>query len=171
MALAACRRHGLFLAASESLTGGLLADAFVRIPGASDVFLGSAVTYDIAAKASVLGVDQQLLDAHGAVHPQVAEQMALGASKLYTQQGHEGAVLGLSTTGVAGPGPDNGQPAGLVYVGMAVPARLVRSPQAGTLAGDYCLCSVQLQLQGSREAVRRSTVLQLLRRVFQLLNA
>ncbi len=53
------------IAAAESLTGGLLADAFVRVPGASKVFLGSAVTYDIRAKASILGVDAELLRSEG----------------------------------------------------------------------------------------------------------
>ena len=75
----ACRIRGLFICSAESLTGGLLADAFVRIPGASDVFLGSAVTYAIAAKAHILGVDSALLEREGAVHPDVAKQMAVGA--------------------------------------------------------------------------------------------
>ena len=55
--LAYCETNRFKIAAAESLTGGLLADAFVRVPGASKVFLGSAVTYDIRAKASILGVD------------------------------------------------------------------------------------------------------------------
>lgn len=80
-----CGSRGVRIAAAESLTGGLLADAFVRIPGASRVFLGSAVTYDIAAKASVLGVDADLLRREGAVHPDVARQMALGTARLYDQ--------------------------------------------------------------------------------------
>ena len=71
-----CERRQVKIAAAESLTGGLLADAFVRVPGASKVFLGSAVTYDIHAKAKILGVDPRLLDTQGAVHPEVARQMA-----------------------------------------------------------------------------------------------
>ena len=59
--LAHCDVRGLKIACAESLTAGLLADSFVRIPGASSVFLGSAVTYDIHAKAMVLGVDAELL--------------------------------------------------------------------------------------------------------------
>ena len=60
-----CRERDVKIACAESLTGGLLADAFVRIPGASQVFLGSAVTYDIHAKASVLGVNAELLRREG----------------------------------------------------------------------------------------------------------
>ena len=67
-----CEANHFKIAAAESLTGGLLADAFVRIPGASKVFLGSAVTYDIRAKAKILGVNADLLAREGAVHPEVA---------------------------------------------------------------------------------------------------
>ena len=56
-----CEANNTKIACAESLTGGLLADAFVRIPGASNVLLGSAVTYDINAKASILHVDKALL--------------------------------------------------------------------------------------------------------------
>ena len=67
--LAYCEERHFKIAAAESLTGGLLADAFVRIPGASKVFLGSVVTYDIRAKSSILGVDADLLAREGAVVP------------------------------------------------------------------------------------------------------
>ncbi|BDR53175.1 competence damage-inducible protein A [Bombiscardovia nodaiensis] len=171
MILAACGRQGLYIAASESLTGGLLADAFVRIPGASQVFLGSAVTYDSGAKAAILGVDEQLLQTYGAVHPQVAEQMALGTARLYGQAGHAGKVIGLSTTGVAGPGPEHGQPAGLVYIGFALPAGMVSNiSQSDPSAGAPGVGSQQLNLLGSRQAVRRSAVLQVLRRLLHILQ-
>ena len=80
-----CEANNTKIACAESLTGGLLADAFVRIPGASNVLLGSAVTYDINAKASILHVDKALLDREGAVHPEVARQMAIGTARLYSQ--------------------------------------------------------------------------------------
>ena len=74
------------IAAAESLTGGLLADAFVRIPGASKVFLGSAVTYDIRAKAKILGVNADLLAREGAVHPEVARGRWLREPRNYTDR-------------------------------------------------------------------------------------
>ena len=83
--LAHCDVRGLKIACAESLTAGLLADSFVRIPGASSVFLGSAVTYDIHAKAMVLGVDAELLRTHGAVDPEVARQMAAGPPICFTK--------------------------------------------------------------------------------------
>ena len=90
-------------------------------PGASNVLLGSAVTYDINAKASILHVDKALLDREGAVHPEVARQMAVGTARLYSQPEYGDRIIGLSTTGVAGPGPDGDKPAGLVYVACASP--------------------------------------------------
>lgn len=153
--IAWCAARGMRLAAAESLTGGLLADAFVRIPGASAVFLGSAVTYDIRAKASVLGVDKALLRRHGAVHPQVACQMAQRCAWLYGQDGYDDTVIGVSTTGVAGPGPDGGQPAGLVYVGLFLPT--------ACSGGEPECRSVELRLPGSRDEVRSRTVWHVLR--------
>ena len=96
-----CEAHDVKIVAAESLTGGLLADAFVRVPGASRVFLGSAVTYDIRAKTSILGVDRGLLEREGAVHPEVARQMAASVAGLYGQPEYADRVIGLSTTGVS----------------------------------------------------------------------
>lgn len=146
--LGVCLDEGWYIAAAESLTGGLLADAFVRIPGASRVFLGSAVTYDIAAKAAILGVDKTLLDKEGAVHPLVARQMAVAAARLYeTREELTGRVIGLATTGVAGPGPDGDKPAGLVYIAISIPAESGRRTYA-----------YELNLEGGREEIRHDTV-------------
>ncbi|KAA8820366.1 damage-inducible protein CinA [Bifidobacterium rousetti] len=170
-----CERRGLKIACAESLTGGLLADAFVRVPGASKVFLGSAVTYDIKAKARILGVDRALLEREGAVHPEVARQMAASTAHLYAQPEYDGAIVGLSTTGVAGPGPDGDKPAGLVYAGISVPAapsipdllapmREIPGSQGVVEDRDGRLTvAVELRLDGSREQVRTRTVGSLLR--------
>lgn len=146
-----CRARGWYIACAESLTGGLLADAFVRIPGASEVFLGSAVTYAVASKAHVLGVDAGLLAREGAVHPGVARQMAAGTAALYAGSSPDlaGRVVGLSTTGVAGPGPDGDKPAGLAYIGRALPG--------ATPSAD------EVHVPGDRPQVRRGVVLAVLR--------
>ena len=91
-----CEANNTKIACAESLTGGLLADAFVRIPGASNVLLGSAVTYDINAKASILHVDKALLDREGAVHPEVARQMAIGTARLYSQPEYGDRIISLT---------------------------------------------------------------------------
>lgn len=158
--LAYCERRQVKIAAAESLTGGLLADAFVRVPGASKVFLGSAVTYDIHAKAKILGVDPRLLDTQGAVHPEVARQMAWGTARLYDQPAYCGRVIGLSTTGVAGPGPDGDKPAGLVYIGCSLPGAVT--------GGARVTRARELRLHGTREQVREQTVWCVLESVRQL---
>lgn len=151
-----CLENHWHIASAESLTGGLLADSFVSVPGASRVFLGSAVTYDIHAKAKILGVDVELLKSRGAVDARVARLMALGAARLYSgsewdyvYKGYvkdlrnpDFPVIGLSTTGVAGPGPDGDKPAGLAYVGIFLPqvvAEYIESSLNSSIYDLLCL--------------------------------
>ncbi|HEY0374118.1 MAG TPA: CinA family protein [Amnibacterium sp.] len=131
--LALLRERGRTLAVAESLTGGLLTDAFVQVPGASAVLVGGVVSYATALKHEVLGVDQALLDAEGPVHPEVARQMADGVRRALAVAGRI-ADVGLSTTGVAGPEPQGGRPPGTVYVGVAIGSRLVAV--SGAFSGD-----------------------------------
>ena len=95
---------------AESCTGGLAAAYLTRVPGISAVFRRSFVTYANEVKRDVLGVPQELLDAHGAVSAEVAEAMARGAAE------GAGARLAVSITGVAGPdGGTDEKPVGLVW--------------------------------------------------------
>ena len=97
-------QRGLTIATAESLTGGGLVARLVDVPGASHVVRGGACTYAVDTKASVLGVSESQLAATGPVNEQVARQMARGARELFR------ADIGVSTTGVAGPGPADGFP-------------------------------------------------------------
>jgi PncC family amidohydrolase len=109
-------KHGLTLALAESCTGGLVGSLITDVPGSSDYFLGSAVTYANSAKAGVLGVRQETLALHGAVSPQAAGEMARGARRLF------GADLAVAVTGIAGPsGGLPGKPVGLVYLHLSAP--------------------------------------------------
>ena len=162
-----CDERHFAIAAAESLTGGLLADAFVRVPGASSVFLGSVVTYDIRAKATILGVDRELLSTQGAVNPEVARQMCLGAGALYAGAAQGRPLVTLSTTGVAGPGPDGTHPQGEVYIAVAVPDNAPASPSSNR-PGVHVR---HLQLDGSRQQIRESTVLAVLELVARLLGS
>jgi nicotinamide-nucleotide amidase len=83
------------------------------LPGASQIFKGGVVCYTNEVKRSLLGVAQKTLSQYGAVSPQTARELALGACKAL------GADLAISITGVAGPDPDEGKPVGLVYIGLA----------------------------------------------------
>lgn len=115
--LAECVRRGLTLATAESLTGGLLADAFVSVPGASAAYLGGVVSYATGVKHSALGVDAELLAERGAVDPDVALQMARGVRDAIAVDGS--ADIGVATTGVAGPDPADGHPVGTVFVAVS----------------------------------------------------
>ena len=112
------RERDLKLALAESCTGGLLGSLITDVPGSSDYFLGSAVTYAYSAKETILGVGKETLAEHGAVSPQAAAEMAQGARRLF------GADLALSVTGIAGPTgaqPHEGKPVGLVYIHLSAP--------------------------------------------------
>jgi nicotinamide-nucleotide amidase len=111
--LARARYLRLTVAVAESLTGGQLAAVLTAVPGASAVFRGSVTAYATDLKAAILGVDGLLLDQVGAVHGEVASQMAEGVRRVCR------ADLGLATTGVAGPEPQDGQPVGTVFVAVA----------------------------------------------------
>jgi nicotinamide-nucleotide amidase len=86
------------LALAESCSGGLMAARITDLAGASEYFAGGVVSYSNEAKAGMLGVDPGLIEAHGAVSPEVAEAMAIGALERFD------ADVAVSITGVAGPG-------------------------------------------------------------------
>jgi nicotinamide-nucleotide amidase len=130
------------IAVAESLTGGLLTAEFVSVPGASVVLVGGLVAYDTALKHTLLGVDAEVLAAHGPVHPDVAMQMAVGVRSALAVQGRP-VHIGIATTGVAGPDPQGGQPPGTVFIGLAIGAD-VRS--------------FRLSITGDRSAVRTESV-------------
>lgn len=133
----ALRDRGLTVAVAESLTGGLVVADLVSIPGASAVVRGGIVAYATDLKATMLGVDADLLAAGSPIQSLVAEQMAEGVRQRL------GADVGLATTGVAGPDPQDGHPPGEVWIAVATSAR-VRS--------------VRLELGGDRASIRRETV-------------
>jgi len=109
----ALRNRGLSLAIAESCTGGLVGSMLTREPGASDFLLLDAVTYANSAKARVLGVDEDVLRAHGAVSSEVAAAMAEGARRA------SGADVALSLTGIAGPtGGSEAKPVGTVFLAV-----------------------------------------------------
>ncbi|CAN5856110.1 competence/damage-inducible protein A [soil metagenome] len=109
---ALAHERGLTLAVVESFTGGALASRIVAVPGASTVLKAGYVTYAIEAKVNEVGVPQETLDEHGAVSEQTARAMAEGARE------RSGADIGLSTTGEAGPNPEE-EPVGTMFIGLA----------------------------------------------------
>ncbi len=107
-------QNGKKLSVAESCTGGLIASNIVSVAGSSKCFDCGVVSYSNEIKEKVLKVDNSILKKYGAVSPEVAEQMAIGVRKI------SGADIGISTTGIAGPGGgDKEKPVGLVYVGIS----------------------------------------------------
>ena len=136
-AIAALSARGWTIAVAESLTGGLLGAALTAVPGSSSVFRGGVTAYASELKARLLGVELHLLRTLGPVSAPTALAMAVGVRERL------GADCGLSTTGVAGPGPAGGHPAGEVHLGCAWPG--------GTR-------TVAVRLTGDRTQVRAGSV-------------
>lgn len=152
--IAALTARQYTIAVAESLTGGLLVSELVSAAGASMVVLGGVVAYNTELKHSILGVDVELLAARGAVDPDVAAQMAAGARRAFAVAG-EPAHIGISTTGVAGPDPQDGEPVGTVYLGFAIGSEVT---------------TMRLQLEGSRQAIRETAVAASLSGLLRLLG-
>ncbi|WP_110513273.1 CinA family protein [Herpetosiphon llansteffanensis] len=104
------------LATAESCTGGLLGDWLTNIAGSSVVYLGGIIAYANSAKERLLQVPNSTLATVGAVSAETALAMAQGTAHAL------GATVGLSTTGIAGPGGGSTEkPVGLVYLGLYLP--------------------------------------------------
>ncbi len=107
------KANKLTLATAESCTAGYIPKRITDIPGASEVFEYGAITYSNDVKEKVLGVKHETLLAHGAVSEETAREMAAGIRKV------SGADIGLSVTGIAGPGSDGtNKPVGLCYIAI-----------------------------------------------------
>ncbi|MGW9626899.1 CinA family protein [Microbacterium sp. NPDC055521] len=133
--VAALRERGWTLGVAESLTGGAVAAEIVSVPGASAALLGGIVAYATPVKHTLLGVDAALLAEHGAVHPDVAAQMAEGVRRAVAVDDRP-ADVGIATTGIAGPDSPDGQPVGTVHIGVATATGIRSIPNlfAGTRA-------------------------------------
>ncbi|NWJ95130.1 MAG: CinA family protein [Chloroflexi bacterium] len=108
------RKLGLKLATAESCTGGLIGHHLTNIAGSSEYYMGGIISYDNYVKQQVLGVPVGVLETVGAVSEECAIAMAQGARRVLATD------LGLSTTGIAGPGGATpGKPVGLVYIALA----------------------------------------------------
>ena len=110
------RARNLTLVTAESCTGGLIGHLLTDVAGSSDYYLGGAVTYSNAMKESLVGVQPETLNEHGAVSEPVALEMAAGARLRF------GGDIGVSVTGIAGPGgATETKPVGLTYIGLSTP--------------------------------------------------
>lgn len=115
-----CRKEQLSLSAAESCTGGLFSSRITSVPGSSDYFRGSVVSYSNESKKKILGVRSSSLQSFGAVSKEVAEEMARGAGNLFATN------IAVSCTGIAGPkGGTEEKPVGLVFIGLCSDSMVV----------------------------------------------
>jgi nicotinamide-nucleotide amidase len=142
---------GRRLVTAESCTGGWIAKLCTDLPGSSGWFLGSAVVYDNALKAGLLGVRPQTLAEAGAVSEVVVREMAVGALERL------GGEVAIAVSGIAGPdGGTPGKPVGTVWFAWGQ-----RDAQGITLRTALeCF-------PGNRDAVRRQAVERALRGVLE----
>lgn len=146
MIIEEAKRKGLYLAFAESLTAGALCSELVATPGASEVVLGGINSYQDETKQHMLGVSGQLIHQQSSVDPEVAAQMALGAASRFANAMSldDSKVIGVSTTGVAGPDSVGSHEPGEVYIGIA-------SRNGVSVYSE--------SFQGDRSEIRRATVL------------
>lgn len=137
--------YKLAVAVAESLTAGLLSAELTDQPGASAYFLGGIACYQDEVKINELGVDPQLIFERTAVDNEVAIQLASNVRERFSKtcSNDIDQVLGVSTTGIAGPDSVGGVPVGTVYVGIS------------SVRGSR---SIALQLSGNRSEIRAATV-------------
>lgn len=145
----AALERGASLATGESLTAGLVCARLADVPGASGALRGGVVTYATELKHELLDVPSDLLEREGPVHPDVALAMASGVRRRLA------ADVAVATTGVAGPGPADGHPAGTAYAAVVGPGTARVLP---------------LHLPGDRAAVRAATALAALELLAEVLE-
>lgn len=143
--VAALAGSDVTIATAESLTSGLVGAVLGELPGISEWYVGGVITYSHAMKSALLGVDPQRLEQEGAVTRDVALAMAHGCTRL------TGARLAVATTGVAGPGPAEGQPAGSVWValvdsvtGLARSRFLLSDGDRNHVRWQACHCALEM---------------------------
>lgn len=140
-------KRKLKISTAESCTGGLLAALITAVPGSSEIFEESIVTYSNDAKMRELGVKKETLDSVGAVSSDTAYQMCTGICA------HTGADIGIGITGIAGPGGGTDEkPVGTVFIGICV-------------RGNTDV--LEMHYGGSRDDVREKTCETALKYIYQ----
>ncbi len=104
----------LTLSIAESVTGGMISDRIVSVPGVSEFFMGGVVVYSNESKIKILGVNEKTIKEEGAVSEACVSEMAKGALKVFNTD------IAIATTGIAGPtGETKDKPLGTVWFGFS----------------------------------------------------
>ncbi|MDR2535494.1 MAG: CinA family protein [Treponema sp.] len=132
------------MVAAESCTGGLVADLLVQVPGASRVFWGSFVSYTVAAKVKMLGLEEDLIRRYGAVSEETACAMAQAALE------QSAADMAVAVTGLAGPqGDGSDTPLGTVWIGT-----VLRGEKSKARRFYYPLSREEVRIAAAKDAIR-----------------
>lgn len=143
-------KNGLTVATAESCTGGMVSAALINYAGASSSFITGYCTYTNESKSVLLDIDPAIISKHGAVSYETAEAMCMGVAKV------SGTDIGLSTTGVAGPGGGTAEkPVGLVYIGVSFKGQ------------PYIK---RLMLKGERNEVRKQSAYEVIKLLSDILD-
>lgn len=142
-------KKGLSLSIAESCTGGLIADKITNLPGSSQFFELSVVSYSEKSKRSLLSISSRLLKKHGAI----SEDTAVAMAEAVLSKGN--TAVSLATTGIAGPESIEGKDVGLVYFAVALPDRVE---------------SKGMKLTGTREEIKRQASLEALKFLNQVMR-
>ncbi|MEK4252987.1 MULTISPECIES: competence/damage-inducible protein A [Ureibacillus] len=142
-------QNKLTISAAESLTAGLFQSELAEIPGVSGTLVGGMVTYTEEAKIQQLGIPKELLNQYGIVSSECAASMARNVREKF------GTDIGIGLTGAAGPEPHDGEPAGTIWIGIAIGEDVVTR---------------KLQLSGLRNTNRLRTVKYTLSYLIRLLE-
>lgn len=143
------------ISAAESMTGGLISQMITDVPGSSEYFKGSVISYSEFSKIKLLGIEENILKKYGAVSEQVCREMALNAKKIFDSD------YAVSITGFAGPDVGNNiDNVGLTYMGIAMPGKDIRvfklkfigtRTEIKYRASQFALNKLRLQIQNSNQ--------------------
>lgn len=148
---------GLKLAIAESCTGGLLGHKITSLANCSDFFNGGIISYHNSVKTDLLCVPQDIIDRFGAVSKECAELMAKGARKNIRGDDTQVSDIGLSITGIAGPGgATDGKPVGTVFIALSI--------------GDK-VTAERLSLKGERNEIREQAAFMAIRLIIKVLGS
>ena len=145
----ALKKHNYTIATAESLTAGLISAHIADISGASAHLKGGVCSYTKEAKCELLGLNMDDINNYGVYSSETALQMARGIKNKLSSD------VAVSTTGVAGPGSDEGVLAGIVYFGFVIRDK------------EYSEC---VSFDGSRNEVRQNATDYAIRKIIELLN-
>ena len=158
------KERSVKLITAESLTGGLIASEFTKIPGSSDVLWGGYVVYTAQAKISLLNIEPELISSFGVVSPQTVEAMAFGAVRnFFDASCAPEPAVSIAVSGVAGPSTLEGNPPGTVCISSAffcpAPSDLKKLHDFKILKKEALVFKTHTyRFSGSRDEIREQTL-------------